>query len=371
MGVKRWSCLQVVLAVAAVVTVVSSGPSALANDMDPVLARMWRYDPTTNQIVTRDDLFDALALELAEGFAPNITYPAETLGWSGMFMGLEATLSVIDSEAMQWRCGIEATGQGSNGGGNGVCDSWSDADGVLFIPSVHVRKGLPYSLELGFQIQYMSNSELVGIGGEIRWSPFEGYREGWAGYLPDVSLAFTGNYVMGSSELALGQLGALVSLSYPFTISGQVTLTPYLGYQLMIVGADHEQVFSSLYVDAPGNWNNDQRQPGTLVDFCRNPPDASPGNSIAQESCDPYLEFHNGYSRNFGQDIAALKYHRLFIGARLIWEHLAVTPQFAVTLPWEVGSATGEIERDSAGREYQHASTGTHFQFSVSVGSDF
>ena len=48
-----------------------------------------------------------------------------------------------------------------------------------------------------------------------------------------------------------------------------------------------------------------------------------------------------------------------------------MTPQFAVTLPGYVGSATGEIERDAAGREYTHASTGTHFQFSVSVGSDF
>lgn len=369
MGVKRWSCLQMVLAVATGVTVVSTGPSALANNMDPVLARMWRYDPTTNQIVTRDDLFDALALELAEGFAPNITYPAETLGWSGFFMGLEATLTVIDNEAMQWRCGVEATGQGGNGGGNGVCDTWDLADGALFIPAVHVRKGLPYSLELGFQIQYMANSELVGIGGEIRWSPFEGYREGWAGYLPDVSIAFTGNYVMGSSELALGQLGALVSLSYPFTISGQVILTPYLGYQFMIVGADHEQVFNSLYINEPGDSSNPQ--PGSLRGFCADPPSALPGNSIAPENCNPYLDFHGGLSRNFGQELASLKYHRLFVGARLIWEHLAVTPQFAVTLPWEVGDATGEIERDAAGREYRHASTGTHFQFSVSVGSDF
>lgn len=360
MGVKRWSCLQVVLAVATGVTVVSTGPSALANGMDPVLARMWRYDPNTNQIVTRDDLFDALALELAEGFAPNITYPAETLGWSGFFMGLEATLTTIDSEAMQWRCGVEATGQGGDGGGNGVCDTWDLADGVLFVPAVHVRKGLPYSLELGFQIQYMSNSELVGIGGEIRWSPFEGFREGWAGYLPDVSIAFTGNYVMGSSELALGQLGGLVSLSYPFTISGQVILTPYLGYQFMIVGADHEQVYNSAYINDTQDFVSEYR--------CAQNPGDPPESFV---DCDPYLDFHNGRSRNFGQDISTLRYHRLFVGARLIWEHLAITPQFAVTLPWEVGAADGETEFVPGVGEVQHASTGTHFQFSVSIGSDF
>jgi hypothetical protein len=359
MGVKRWSCLRVALAVATGVTVLSSGPAALANDMDPVLARMWRYDPTTNQIVTRDDLFDALALELAQGFAPNINYPAETLGWSGFFMGLEATLTTIDSQAMQWRCGVEATGEGQLGGGNQVCNNWDLADGALFVPAVHVRKGLPYSLELGFQIQYMSNSELVGIGGEIRWSPFEGYREGWAGYLPDVSIAFTGNYVMGSTELTLGQLGANVSLSYPFTISGQVILTPYLGYGFMIVGADNEQVWNSLHVE----------DPQALLEFCANPPGGVLGEPI--DPCSPYLEFHDGRSRNFGQELTSLKYHRLWVGARLIWEHLAVTPQFAVTLPWFVGDATGDLDRDNAGREYRRVSTGTHFQFSVSVGSDF
>jgi len=355
MGANRWLCLRLAMAATVGLAVLSTGPSASANDMDPVLARMWRYDPTTDQIVTRDDLFDALSLDLAQGFAPNVLHPAETLGWSGFYMGLEATLTIIDSQAMQWRCGVEANE--GRGGGDMGCNSWDVADGALFVPSIHVRKGLPYSIELGFQIQYMANSELVGIGGEIRFAPFEGYREGWAGYLPDVAVAFTGNYIMGSSELAIGQLGVDLSMSYPFTISGQFTITPYVGYSFFIVGADHEQVFNSLHID----------DPQSLQDFCAAPP----GGGDPIDPCSEYLEFNGGSSRNFGQEIAGLTYHRFYVGARFLWENLTITPQFGVTFPGTVGSANGRVVTDSGGNQYENAEARSHFQLSISVGSDF
>ncbi|MBU0533155.1 hypothetical protein KKB44_06705 [Candidatus Micrarchaeota archaeon] len=340
MGAKFNRFLRLAVAVTIGAAALSTGLPARANDMDPVLARMWqvRMDPVRgNQLVTRDDLFDGLALDVAQALAPNILAPAETLGWSGFFMGLEATLTVIDPDALWWRCGIE--GNRGSDGGNGACDNWQGhTDGVLFVPALHVRKGLPYSFELGLQIQYVANSEMVGIGGEIRWAPFEGFRSGWMGYLPDIGLRFTGTYLMGSNELALGLLGGDISISYPFTISGQWTLTPYLGYQFFIIGADHEQVLNSAYVDNPQGFEQ----------FCLN-------NGITPDNCVHYLDFHSGGSRNFGQNLASLKFHRLFLGTRILWERLAVTPQVAVTLPWESGSSEDRY----------------NFQFSISVGSDF
>lgn len=356
MVVNQCRVVPLAMAIAAGLAVLSTGPVASANDMDPVLTRMWRYDPTTNQIVTRNDLFDALALDLAQGFAPPVLRPAETLGWSGFFMGLEATLTFIDPEAAQWRCGIEANEH--DHGGNMGCNGWDVSDGALFVPTVHVRKGLPYSIELGFHIQYMANSELVGIGGEIRFAPFEGYRNGWAGYLPDVGVAFVGSYIMGSDELAVGMLGVDVSISYPFTISGQFTITPYLGYDFFLVGADHEQVFNSMHIDDPQGFQN----------FCAAPPGGT-GDPVS--NCSPFLEFHGGGSRNFGQDIAGLSFHRLYFGARILWENLAVTPQFGATFPGSVGSADGQTITDAAGRSYQRTEARTHFQMALSVGTDF
>jgi hypothetical protein len=349
MGSIRWRCLRGVVGVALGAAVLLAGPVARANDMDPVLSRMWRFDSSTNRIVTRNDLFDALALEYAMALSPNVNHPAETLGWSGFFIGLEATLTSIDPDALHFLCGVEnERGQG----GNMQCNGWSAvADGATFVPAVHVRKGLPYSLELGFQIQYMSNSELVAIGGEIRWSPFEGYREGWMGYLPDVGLAFSGNYLMGSNELALGQVGANFSISYPFTITGQATITPYFGYQFYIVGADHEQVYNSEYIDSPSDFASRFQCAGS---------DGTLG------TCNPFLEFHGGESRNFGQSRATLRYHRLYLGARVLWENLAFTPQFAIAMPWFAGEATGETVDG-----VQMAEVGPRFQFSLSVGSDF
>lgn len=333
MGARLTCGLRVAVTVAVGAALLSVAPSVEANDMDPVLSRMWEV--RGGQIVTRDDLFDGLALDVAQAIAPNILTPAETLGWSGFFMGLEATLTTIDSDALWWRCGIENNRGGH--GGNGECDSWDGhVDGVLFVPGLHVRKGLPYSFELGLQVQYVANSEMVGIGGEIRWSPFEGFRSGWMGYLPDISFRFSGTYLMGSNELALGLMGGDVSISYPFTISGQWTLTPYFGYQFFFVGADNEQVLNSLYVDDPQAFDT----------FCQ-------ANGI--DDCSPYLDFHEGRSRNFGQELATLKFHRLFLGTRILWENLAVTPQFALTLPWDSGDAEDRV----------------NFQVSLSVGADF
>ena len=349
MGSNRSRFLRIALAIGLGSTVLCLAPAARANDMDPVLTRLWRYLPSQHRIVTRDDVFDALALEYAMALAPNVNHPAETLGWSGFFIGLEATLTTIPADSTQFLCGIEnEAGQG----GDMQCDQWDTvSDGAIFVPAVHVRKGLPYSLELGFQIQYMSNSELVAIGGEIRWSPFEGFREGWAGYLPDIGISLSGNYLMGSNELVLGQLGANFSISYPFSITGQAIITPYVGYQFYVVGSDHEQVFNSAYIDSPSDFENRYQCGGA-------------GGELGP--CSHFLEFHGGHSRNFGQDIATLRYHRIYLGARIIWEHLAVTPQFAFTVPWYTGSATGEVVDG-----VQQASVGSRFQFSLSVGSDF
>jgi hypothetical protein len=301
---------------------------------------MWTVGPAEgggNQLIPRNDLYDGLALDLAQALVPSALHPAETLGWSGFFISLEATLTTIDAEAGHWRCGIENTGPGGNGG-NGVCDSWDVADGVLFVPTVHVRKGLPYSFEFGFQIKYVANSEMVGVGGELRWSPFEGYRNGWAGAIPDIGFRFAGMYLMGSSELVLGILGGGVSISHPFTVSGEMTITPYGGYEMYFVGADQEQVLNSSYVENPDDFNA----------FCA-------AGGITECEQQRFLEFHGGKSRNFGQDLATLKFMQAYLGVRFLWERLAVSPQFALTIPWHSGLAEDKV----------------HFQFALSVGTDF
>jgi len=170
-------------------------PSVAHGDtMDPVLSRLWQEE--AGGLVTRDDLFDALALEYAMALAPPIHAPAETLGWSGFFMGVETTLSVIGTVGNHLRCGVENGVQNGGNGGDGACDSWTgNTDGVFFIPAIHLRKGLPYSFELGFHLQYVLHSELVGVGGELRWSPFEGFRSGALGYFPDIAFRLSGTYI--------------------------------------------------------------------------------------------------------------------------------------------------------------------------------
>ena len=68
MGAAPARGLRLAVTVVLGAAVLSVGPSAHANDMDPVLARMWEVQSNGSggyRIVTRDDLFDALALDLA------------------------------------------------------------------------------------------------------------------------------------------------------------------------------------------------------------------------------------------------------------------------------------------------------------------
>lgn len=282
----------------------------LANPMDIVLSRFVKRDNSGNIIfengypVPDQESYENLAMDLAFGIAPKLLAPADTLGYSGFYLGLEGTLTVIDSNASYWKEGVERKGS---------------PDDVLFVPSIHIRKGLPFSFELGFSISYVSDSEMVVVGGDLSFSPFEGFRYGVLGYLPDLKVRFSGSYLTGEDELALGLMGVDVSISYPFTILGIFTITPYAGWQYLWVGIDHEIVVVEDYIENPQQYKEKYHTDNYYIDFT---------------------------PRNFGSDAGVLTMQRIFIGFRVLWEHLTITPEFAFT-------PTGK------------------FQFSLGVGTDF
>jgi len=101
------------------------------------------------------------------------------------------------------------------------------------MPGIHVRKGLPWSFELGGTLNYLIQSDLFGLGGEVKWSIFEGYRHGFRGALPDVAARGSVVRVIGETDVDLTIVGVDGSISYAFGIGGMVTLTPYAGFQYL------------------------------------------------------------------------------------------------------------------------------------------
>jgi hypothetical protein len=199
---------------------VAATPSQ-ANKLDLTIGRFinCEYPSQCSADIARYERFMA---EYAFGLSPKLMAPASTLGYSGFYMALEGSLTPVpdsgDSNDRRWYDGV------------GPAD---ESPGVMFFPSVHIRKGLPWSMELGGTINYLSQSELVGLGADVKWSIFEGYKHGFRGVLPDVAARGSVVRVLGQSDIDMTIIGVDASMSYPFGIGGMLSLTPYLGWQYL------------------------------------------------------------------------------------------------------------------------------------------
>jgi hypothetical protein len=166
--------------------------------------------------------FNKLMKELGLITAPVFLAPAETLGLNGFSFGLEATLAPINNGEDYWSVPTEGA-----------------PDSMIFIPRLHIRKGLPFSFEVGTQLSYLSESELFIIGGEAKWALNEGFY-----YFPDVAFRFALNHMLGSKDFSLTNFGWDVSISKAFGIGGMMSLTPYAGYNMLFIDASSHVVLS-------------------------------------------------------------------------------------------------------------------------------
>jgi hypothetical protein len=281
------------------------GPScdaALAGDPDPVTGRV-RAD---QEACADQAAFRNLSREFGLAIAPPLLAPAETLGYAGFYLGLEGVVTTINSGEDFWVRGTED----------------SNPDGALFVASIHARKGLPFSFELGTSVSYVSATEQVLLGADVRWALLEGYRTGWKAYFPDIAVRGAVNRLTGDDEMDLTVWSIDVALSHPFAISGMMTITPYGGYQFVQTIADTSLVLNGKDRPPP--------ETGTLIQ-CDGGSDYQT-NCIGGVNGPPdlhYLDFAREY----------IDRHRLYVGVRFIYEHFSATLQGAFTLdPADISS---------------------------------
>lgn len=272
--------------------------------------------------------YESFLAEYALGIAPKNLAPAETLGYSGFYLGLEGTITPVPS---------------------GSKKNWEDGtipDGIapraMFNPSVRIRKGLPWSFEIGSSINYLAQSELVGLGGEIKWSLFEGYRHGFRGVLPDVAARGSVVRVLGESDVDMTIIGVDGSVSYPFGLGGMISLTPFMGFQYL--------------------WTIVRTEPGIYRDSD--------------------LEFHptEGDDYNISGLLSGpnLGRAKLFWGARIKYEMLSIVVEvdWAIQKKWNTNPGdyfpnSMQDEEDDLYEEQNQASVGNQVQIAFGVGLDF
>ncbi|WNG34495.1 hypothetical protein F0U61_13260 [Archangium violaceum] len=148
--------------------------------------------------------FRAFARTFAAVMTSANLMPPETLGHAGF--ALNAELSVISLPSSV------------------VLPTEREQTGSLLLPSVHVRKGLPFSLELGARVGWIDRSSMFATTGELKWAANEGFT-----WLPDIGVRIHVTRLMGNRDFDLTATGLDLGVGKQFPLGGMVTLTPYGG----------------------------------------------------------------------------------------------------------------------------------------------
>ncbi|MBZ4421829.1 hypothetical protein [Myxococcus sp. RHSTA-1-4] len=191
----------------------ATGAAAYADNND---LRIWQLgNPDVNgtePVLTADADFQAFARVMGAAITSVNLMPPETTGHSAWAVNAElSVVSLPDSVVIPMEDPQPST---------------------VLIPSLHVRKGLPFSLELGGRVGYIERSSQVVGTGELKWAVNEGFT-----WLPDAGVRLHVTKLFGARDLNLTVWGLDFGVGKQFPLGGMVTLTPYGGLDLGFVGA--------------------------------------------------------------------------------------------------------------------------------------
>lgn len=174
----------------------------------PALAE--KYDFSIPADFANSQLKD-LVKEAGTVIAYRAVAPAEPGGLTGFDIGIEASFIKIDNAL--WEEVLES----------------NDVPSYLPVPRVHVRKGLPFGIDLGASYAMIPSSNIKVIGGELQYAIMDGSMA-----LP--ALALRGHYstLRGVDDLDLETYGADAVVS-----KGFLFLTPYIGAGVMRINGDY------------------------------------------------------------------------------------------------------------------------------------
>ena len=162
--------------------------------------------------------FHRMASTLGLAFIPPFQEGASTTGQAGFEVGISSNQAFLHIAADAWpTVNTQATGE---------------PPAVLILPTLTVRKGLGGSFELGAAVQWLADSSMMAVSGELRWAAVEGL-----GSSPDVALRVWGTRVVGAQDLDLASAGADALISKSFGVGGMMKVQPYGSFGVALVNA--------------------------------------------------------------------------------------------------------------------------------------
>ena len=167
---------------------------------------------------TKDKAFRSFAGQLGEVMTIKGVAPADTPGVAGFVFQIDRSFNDFDVKT------------------DGAENPWVLAhktgkpEASMGTTQIHVRKGLPFSFEVGTVLTLLDDSDLLAVGVEGKWALHEDIF--WP--LPDLAIHGGVNTLLGSSDLVLTNLQIDALLSLPIGISSVVNLTPFGGYGVVL-----------------------------------------------------------------------------------------------------------------------------------------
>ena len=225
-------------------------PSARAYDNDLELHRLGSPSPLVagGQAVEADPLAQERFARFASEFALAVTpMPADLNASVG-----DAGFSIAFTPQVAF---IHPTQRFSDGLGHDVWPTEAPKTGdsaSLFLPTLHLRKGLPFSLEVGTDITYVAFSTMMGVSGSVKWTLVEGFQ-----WFPDLAVRAFGGTVLGTGQLSIVTGGWDAGLSYRFPLAGGAEAGLYGGFQMMGLNASSGNIDFQPREEDPGDPSTD------------------------------------------------------------------------------------------------------------------
>jgi|CXWL01.1.fsa_nt_gi hypothetical protein len=184
---------------------------------DPYDFRIYRLGNPFPGSTTFDSASDGNFRVFARQFAAAMTSvnlaPPETLGHAAFAVSAEVSVIGFGSQAVPLPTDAQFSG-------------------ALILPSIHLRKGLPFSFEAGARIGWIEKSRMGTATLELKWALNEGFA-----YLPDIAVRGNITKLINSRDFDLTAGGLDLGIGKQFALGGMLTLTPYIGWNLVFVGA--------------------------------------------------------------------------------------------------------------------------------------
>lgn len=171
------------------------------------------------------DYFERLMGDMGAALAPRFLGPGATFGSLGFNLGLNYSITNIPENSEHWREVMRPTGYD---GGDAATGSSEGADSYLQTIQFAVRKGLPFSAEVGGSITKLLLSNLWGVGLELKYAALEGFT-----FAPEIAFRAAVSTFLGSKDYSILLASADANISKKIGIAGLFKLAPYLGYNFL------------------------------------------------------------------------------------------------------------------------------------------